>query len=41
MHHDVTRRDFLAGLPAQLRQIGVDDAVKIQQAALDRFNKRS
>ena len=32
--------DTLAGLPAQLRQIGIDDAIKIQQAALDRFNKR-
>jgi putative aldouronate transport system substrate-binding protein len=33
--------ETLAGLPAQLRQIGVDDAVKIQQAALDRYNKRA
>jgi putative aldouronate transport system substrate-binding protein len=32
--------DSLAALPAQLRQIGIDDAVKIQQSALDRYNKR-
>jgi hypothetical protein len=32
--------DTLTGLPAQLRQIGIDDAIKIQQAALDRYNKR-
>jgi len=32
--------DTLTGLPAQLRQIGIDDAIKIQQSALDRFNKR-
>jgi putative aldouronate transport system substrate-binding protein len=32
--------DTLAGLPAQLKQIGIDDAIKIQQAALDRYNKR-
>jgi putative aldouronate transport system substrate-binding protein len=32
--------DTLAALPAQLRTIGVDDAIKIQQAALDRYNKR-
>ena len=33
--------DTLTGLPAQLRQIGIDDALKIQQAALDRYNKRA
>ena len=33
--------DTLAGLPAQLKQIGVDDAIKIQQSALDRYNKRA
>jgi putative aldouronate transport system substrate-binding protein len=32
--------DSVTGLPAQLRQIGIDDAIKIQQSALDRFNKR-
>ena len=32
--------DSLAGLPAQLKTIGIDDAIKIQQAALDRYNKR-
>jgi putative aldouronate transport system substrate-binding protein len=32
--------DALTGLPAQLRQIGIDDALKIQQSALDRYNKR-
>jgi putative aldouronate transport system substrate-binding protein len=32
--------DTLTGLPAQLRQIGIDDAIKIQQSALDRYNKR-
>ena len=32
--------DNLAGLPAQLKQIGLDDAIKIQQSALDRYNKR-
>jgi putative aldouronate transport system substrate-binding protein len=30
----------MVGLPAQLKQIGIDDAIKIQQAALDRYNKR-
>ena len=29
--------NYLAG---QLRQIGIDDAFKIQQAALDRYKKR-
>jgi putative aldouronate transport system substrate-binding protein len=33
--------DTLTGLPAQLRQIGIDDAIKIQQSALDRYNKRA
>jgi putative aldouronate transport system substrate-binding protein len=33
--------DSLTALPAQLRQIGIDDAIKIQQAALDRYNKRA
>jgi putative aldouronate transport system substrate-binding protein len=33
--------DALTALPGQLRQIGIDDAVKIQQAALDRYNKRA
>jgi putative aldouronate transport system substrate-binding protein len=33
--------DSLAGLADQLRSLGVDDAVKIQQAALDRYNKRT
>ena len=32
--------DTLTGLPTQLRQIGIDDAIKIQQSALDRYNKR-
>lgn len=32
--------ETMTGLPAQLRQIGIDDALKIQQAALDRYNKR-
>jgi putative aldouronate transport system substrate-binding protein len=31
----------LSGLPAQLRQIGIDDAIKIQQAALDRYTSRA
>ena len=33
--------ETLAGLPAQLRTIGIDDAIKIQQAALERYNKRA
>jgi putative aldouronate transport system substrate-binding protein len=33
--------DALTALPGHLRQIGIDDAVKIQQAALDRYNKRA
>jgi putative aldouronate transport system substrate-binding protein len=33
--------DSLTGLPAQLKQIGIDDAIKIQQSALDRYNKRT
>jgi len=33
--------DTLTGLPAQLRQIGIDEATKIQQSALDRYNKRA
>jgi putative aldouronate transport system substrate-binding protein len=33
--------DALTGLPAQLRQIGIDDAIKIQQAALDRYTRRA
>jgi putative aldouronate transport system substrate-binding protein len=32
--------DAVTGLPAQLRQIGIDDAIKIHQAALDRYSKR-
>jgi len=33
--------DSLTALPAQLRQIGIDEAIKIQQSALDRYNKRA
>jgi putative aldouronate transport system substrate-binding protein len=33
--------DSMSGLPAQLRQIGIDEAIKIQQSALDRYNKRA
>jgi putative aldouronate transport system substrate-binding protein len=33
--------DTLMGLPARLRQIGIDDAIKIQQAALDRYTRRA
>jgi hypothetical protein len=33
--------DSLTGLPAQLKQIGIDNAIKIQQSALDRYNKRT
>jgi putative aldouronate transport system substrate-binding protein len=33
--------DAISGLPAQLRQIGIDEAIKIQQSALDRYNKRA
>ncbi len=33
--------DALAALPAELRQIGIDDAIKIQQAALDRYTRRA
>jgi putative aldouronate transport system substrate-binding protein len=32
--------DTMKALPSQLQQIGIDDAIKIQQAALDRYNKR-
>ena len=32
--------ETMTALPAQLKQIGIDDAIKIQQAALDRYNNR-